>query len=143
MTGHHPDDPDPEQLVTVDVALEQDIGDAERAIEVYLHSPNDGSRHGLLLVLERLDRQIDLGDAYESTVVGSGALGYSTKGSVVGETSSTSAAEDIPGLELHLQTELIKAAKKEVTGPTSDTLAALRSASQELAAFRNGSPAAH
>jgi hypothetical protein len=142
MPGHHPDDPGPEQLVSVDVTLEQDIGDAEQAIEAYLRGPDEASRHGLLLVLERLDRQVELGDAYEDTVVGSGALGYSTKGSVVGETSSSSAAEDIPGLELQLQTELIRAAKKEVTRPTADTMAVLRSASQELALFRNGPAAA-
>jgi hypothetical protein len=137
MPGHHPDQPDPEQRVTVDVTLEQDIGAAERAVEAYLENPGDDSRRELLLVLERLDQQIDLGDAYESTVIGSGALGFSTKGSVVGETSNSSVAEDIPGQELELQTELVKAAKREVTGPTPATMAGLNAANQALAAFRN------
>jgi hypothetical protein len=40
------------------------------------------------------------------------------------------------------QTVLIKAAKREVTGPTPETLADLRAASQALAELRGGEPPA-
>ena len=61
-------------------------------------------------------------------MVGSGALGFSSKGSVVGETSAASVAEEIPEAEWQAQTVLIRAAKQEVTTPTPDHLAALSAA---------------
>jgi len=88
-------------------------------------------------VVERLDNQIDLSDAYENSAIGSAAFGYSSKGSVIGETSSASAAEDIPESVLRAQTLLIKAARREVTSPTPETLADLRAASQAVFAERN------
>jgi hypothetical protein len=94
-------------------------------------------RTKLLDILERFDAQIDRSDAYENSVIGSAALGYSSKGSMIGETSSASAAENISESVLLAQTILIKAAKREVTTPTPKTLADLRAASQALAAERS------
>ena len=84
-----------------------------------------------------LDEQIDRSDAYESSVIGSGALGYSAKGSVIGETSSASPAEDIPEAVLRDQMVLVRAAKREVMAPTPDTLADLCAAIQALSAERS------
>lgn len=93
-------------------------------------------RAPLLAALERLDQVIDSSDAYESSTLGSAAFGYSTKGSVIGETGIGSAAEEISGAELRAQTSLVKAAKEEVRAPTPDTLRELRVAQQALAEVR-------
>ena len=76
--------------------LELDLGTVEQSIEAYLQDPSVALRRELLAVLEHLDEQIDQSDAYESSGIGSAAFGYSAKGAVVGETSSASAAEDVP-----------------------------------------------
>jgi len=131
---HHTDE---NEKVSVDANLELDLGTVEQSIEAYLEEPSADLRNELLVVLERLDEQIDRGDTYESSIVGSGALGYSAKGSVIGETSNASPAEDVPEPVLRAQTVLIKAAKREVTAPTPDTLADLRAANQALSAERS------
>ena len=71
-----------------------------------------------MAALEELDQQIDLSDDYESRITGSAAVGFGSKGSVIGETSSVSAAEEIPEAEFVAQTVLIKAAKSEIAAPT-------------------------
>lgn len=134
--------PEEAKAIAVDVTLELDLRAAEATIEVYLREPSAELRNQLLVVLQRLDQRIDLSDDYESRIVGSAALGYSTKGSVLGETSSSSAAEEVRESEFRAQTVLIKAAKREVTAPTAATLADLRAASQALAAERSGEPPA-
>jgi hypothetical protein len=126
--------------VAVDATLERALGNTEVAIETYLQEPSPASRLQLLTALETLDQQIDSSDAYESSTIGSAAFGYSTKGSVIGETSSVSAAEEIPGAELRAQTVLVKAAKDEVRAPTARTLSSLRAAQHALAAVRGGGP---
>ena len=123
--------------VSVDAMLELNLGTVEQSIEAYLKDPSLELRKELLTALERLDQQIARSDAYESSVIGSAALGYSAKGSVIGETSTASPAEDIPESVLRAQTALIRAAKREVTGPTSDTFADLRAANQALSAERS------
>jgi hypothetical protein len=125
--------------VAVDVTLEQDVRAAEESIDAYLGEPSAERRHQLLEVLQQLDHQIDLSDDYQSGIIGSAAVGYASKGSVFGETSSASAAEEVPQAELVAQIALIKAAKREVTAPTPATLADLRAASQALATARGGS----
>ena len=110
----------------MDAALELDLGTVEGSIEAYLEDPSVARRIELLAVLERLDQQIDDSDAYESSVIGSAAFGYLGKGSVIGETSSNSAAEEVPESVLRAQTVLVKAAKREVAAPTPDTFADLR-----------------
>jgi hypothetical protein len=126
--------------VAVDAALASNLEAVETSVASYVKDPSAHLRNQLLVALEALDEQINQSDAYESSVVGSGALGFSTKGSVVGETSASSAAEEIPEAELQAQTMLIRAAKLEVTTPSPDYLAALREAQQTLAAMRSPMP---
>jgi hypothetical protein len=83
--------------VAVDATLEADLRAVEDAIEAYLEDPSVTRRAALSAVLQRLDQQIDLADEYESRIADSAAFGYASKGSVIGETSSASAAEEIPG----------------------------------------------
>jgi hypothetical protein len=137
MFGRRQQQGDENEEIAVDATLESDLASVEQWIDVYLKDPSVDSRNTLLGVLERLDNQIDLSDAYENSAIGSAAFGYSSKGSVIGETSSASAAEDIPESVLRAQTILIKAAKREVTAPTPETLADLRAASQAFSAERN------
>ncbi len=128
--------------VAVDATLEADLGVAEGAIEAYLKDPSAIRRAALLTALQVLDQQIELSDDYEGRIAGSAALGYASKGSVIGETSGASAAEEVRRAELVAQTVLIKAAKREVTAPTPETLVDLRAASQALAAVRSEPPPA-
>ena len=127
----------------MDASLELDIETLEESIGAYLKNPSVDLCNELLAVLERLDQQIANSDAYEASVIGSGAVGYSTKGSVFGETSSTSPVEEIPESLLRAQMLVIKAAKREVTAPTSKTLANLRAANKALSAARSQEPSAH
>jgi hypothetical protein len=137
MFGRREHPSDGSEEVAVDATLESDLASVEQWVDVYLKDPSVDLRKKLLEALERLDDQIDRSDAYESSAIGSAAFGYSSKGSVVGETSSVSAAEDIPESLLRAQTILIKAAKREATSPTPQTLADLSAASQALSAERN------
>ena len=137
MLGREKDDE-----VAVDATLELSLGTVEEATDAYLQDPSSSLRTQLLAVLESLDQVIDSSDAYESSSIGSAAFGYSTKGTVIGETSSGSAAEEIPGAELRAQMVLIKAAKDDVRAPSSDTLSALRAASHALAVVRGQGPPA-
>ena len=106
----------------------------------YLREPTDTSRRSLLAALETLDEQTDQSDAYEGSVIGSGAVGYASKGEVIGETSIDSVVDEIPSQELHAQIALVQAAKSEVRGPTTETFAALQSANAALAATRGQRP---
>ena len=126
--------------VTVDAILEADLSDAEDAIDAYLKDPSATRRQALLASLQLLDQQIELSDDYESRIAGSAAFGYASKGSVIGETSHASAAQEVPEAELVAQTVLIKAAKREVTAPTPETLVDLRAARQVLAGVRGEGP---
>jgi len=137
MFGRQKHQTDEDEKISVDATLELDLGAVEQSIEAYLNDPSEELRTQLLAVRERLDQHLDRSDAYERSVIGSGAIGYSSKGSVIGETSSFSPAEDIPASVLRAQTVLIKAAKQEVTAPTPDTFADLCTANQELSAERS------
>ena len=90
--------------------------------------------YGRLCQYENLLAQAEEGDAYGSSVIGSAALGYASKGEVLGETGLDSVVAEVPSSELHAQFALVKAAKDEVRGPTSRTFAALRAAHTTLAA---------
>ena len=131
MLGRDKDDD-----VAVDATLELALGAVEDAIDAYLQDPSPPVRTQLLAALENLDQRIDSSDAYESSTIGSAALGYSSKGAVIGETGSASAAEEIPEAELRAQTSLVKAAKEEMRAPTAETLRQLGAARQTLAAVR-------
>jgi hypothetical protein len=137
MFGRQKHQADEDEDVSVDATLELDLAAVEQSIERYLGDPSVDRRTELVALLERLDQQIDLGDAYESSALGSAAFGYSSKGSVIGEASSASPAEDVPESVLRAQMVLIRAAKREVTAPTPDTYAELRAANQALSAGRS------
>lgn len=126
-----------EEPVQVDAALEGDVARVEQSVAEYLHDPTDATRGSLLAALEALDDQTDRGDAYHESVIGSGALGYASKGEVLGETGIDSVVDEVWSTELQAQVAMVNAAKNEVRGPTADTLAALQSASAALAATRD------
>ena len=123
--------------ISVDANLEGDIAQVEQSVADYLSNPTDDSRRVLLAALERLDAHTDRSDAYGESVIGSGALGYASKGEVLGETGIDSVVDEVPTAELTAQFDLVKAAKEEVRGPTAANLAALRSARRALAEARD------
>jgi hypothetical protein len=133
---------DGDREVAVDFTLEVDVRATEDAIDAYLSDPSASRRDSLSAALEELDQQIGLSDDYESRIAGSAAIGYGSKGSVIGETSRSSAAEEIPEAEFVAQTLLVKAAKSEIAAPTPGTRADLQAAVQALAAVRGREPTA-
>jgi hypothetical protein len=122
--------------VSVDATLEGDIEQVEQSVAGYLRDPSDVSRGSLLAALQGLDAQTDQGDAYRESVIGSGALGYASKGEVLGETGIDSVVDEVPSAELSAQFDLVKAAKQEVRAPSAVTFAALQAASAALADAR-------
>jgi hypothetical protein len=136
MSERHDHGTGDDEDVAVDATLESYLSSVEESIGVYLENPSADLRHDLLVVLERLDQRIDDSDAYESSVIGSGAFGYPGRGTVIGETGRASVAEEVPESVLRAQMTLIKAAKREVAAPTADTLAGLRAAARDLSAAR-------
>jgi hypothetical protein len=141
VRGKNPES-DGDREVAVDVTLEVDVRATEDAIDAYLSDPSATRRDALLAALEELDQQIGLSDDYESRIAGSAAIGYGSKGSVIGETSSFSAAEEIPEAEFVAQTLLIKAAKSEIAAPAPESRADLQAAVAALAAVRDQEPSA-
>ena len=137
MFGRHEGHAGGETEVPVDATLERDIVQVERSVAAYLEHPSDASRQSLLEALQRLDDQTDRADAYGSSVVGSGAVGYASRGEILGETSIDPVVHEVPGAELRAQVALVNAAKDEVRRPGPDTRATLRSARTALAATRN------
>jgi hypothetical protein len=138
MVGHHKKRSGGEgERIQVDLALESDLARVEQAVADYLKDPTGATRQSVLAALEKLDDQAGQSDAYEGSVIGSGAVGYASKGEVLGETGIDSVVDEIPSSELHAQVVLVTAAKDEVRRPTPHTLAALRSASDALAAKRD------
>jgi hypothetical protein len=129
-----------DERVQVDAALEGEVARVEQSVAEYLRAPIDASRQSLLAALEALDEQADQSDAYKGSVIGSGAVGYASKGEVIGETSIDSVVDEIPSQELHAQIALVQAAKNDVRGPTAETFAALQSAQAALAATRDQRP---
>ena len=123
--------------IPVDATLEGDIAEVEQSVADYLNESTDDSRRLLLAALERLDARTDQSDAYEGSVIGSGALGYASKGEILGETGIDSVVDEVPSAELTAQFDLVKAAKEEVRGHTAANFASLQSASRALAEARN------
>jgi hypothetical protein len=126
-----------EAQVPVNAALEGDIGRVEQGVEDYLKDPTAGTLQLLVAALEELDAQTDQSDAYGSSVIGSAALGYASKGEVLGETGLDSVVDEVPSAELNAQFALVKAAKNEARGPTSKTFTSLQFAYAALAESRN------
>jgi len=129
-----------EESVPVDAALEGDVAQVEQSVTEYLHDPTDASRRSLLAALRTLEDQTDRSDAYKESVIGSGALGYASKGEVFGETGIDSVVDEVSSKELTAQVALVNAAKDEVRGPTPGTFAALQSAHAALASIRDEEP---
>ena len=144
MVGHHEKRAgDDGERIQVDAALENDLARVEQSVADYLNDPNGATRRSVLAALEKVDDQAGQSDAYEGSVIGSGAVGYASKGEVLGETSIDSIVDEIASAELHAQVVLVTAAKDEVRRPTPHTLAALRSASDALAATRGRGATGH
>jgi hypothetical protein len=120
------------EVVSVDARLEDDIQAVEEAVRRCLDSPGEAARQQLSAALQVLDDQVDRSDAYDGSIVDSPMFGTSTKYSVIGETSAEPLAEYIPGSVLQSQMALVKAAKQWIDTPSSDALAALRTASAAL-----------
>ena len=129
-----------EDPIQVDAALEGDVARVERSVAEYLQDPTDAARRSLLAALEKLEDQTDQSDAYQESVIGSGALGYASKGEVFGETGIDSVVDEVSSAELHAQVALVNAAKNEVRGPTPATFSALQSARTALTAARDQGP---
>ena len=141
MFGRHKNNADGgDERISVDATLEGDIAQVEQSVARYLGDPSHESRQLLLEALEALDAQTEQSDVFGESVIGSGALGYASKGEVLGETSIDSVVDDVPTAELTAQFELVKAAKEEVRGSTPATFAALQSASTALADARDQEP---
>lgn len=117
---------------SVDAALEGHIAQVEDAVVAFLENPTEAARQLLRCTLEALDAQTDQSDAYGRSVIDSAALGYASKGEVLGETSLDSVVDEVPSAELNAQFALVKAAKDEVRAPVPASLAALRTASAVL-----------
>jgi hypothetical protein len=85
--------------------------------------------------LERLDDLLEQSDLYRSR------FRYIAvpESKVVGATTDSPMAQDIPNSEFHAQIDLVKAAKSEVTQQTRETFADLGSAFAVLGAFRQQS----
>lgn len=135
MFGHHrgagtnrPSD------AQVEIQLERDLSEVQGAVSAFLQNPTDGSRQAMLAGLDKLDAQIDLGDTYAASIVDSGIFGQAPKGSVLGETTSHSISESVPGAVLQAQVALVRAAKNvvRVRGVDAGALTELRAASDSL-----------
>jgi uncharacterized protein YbaA (DUF1428 family) len=138
MFGRHKKNAGGEEArLLVEATLESDIAQVEQSVTDYLADPTAASRHSLLTVLERLTAQTDQSDAYERSVIGSAAVGYASKGEVLGETSIDPVVDEVPSGEFTAQSDLVKAAKEEVRGPTAATFASLQAADAALAEVRN------
>ncbi len=137
MFGHHKKQASgAAERIQVDLTLERALAGVEQSVADYLKDPTGTTRQSLLAALKWLDDQTGQSDAYEGSVIGSGAVGYASRGEVLGETSIDPIVEEIPSAELNAQVALVTAAKDEVRRLTPDTLTALRSASATLAATR-------
>jgi hypothetical protein len=101
----------PDTTAQVDVHLEWDVDAVRQTVIDFLQDPSDSSRQALLAALKRLDSQIDLGDAYSESVLDSSFFGQAPKGTILGETSSHSMAEEVPDAVLRAQILLVRAAK--------------------------------
>jgi hypothetical protein len=136
MLGDRHQDRKTEEPLTVDANLEQDLFSVERCVQAYLEDGTEHRRQELLTALEQLDDQTQSSDAFSENVLGSGALGYATKFSVIGETNTNPIAEEVPAAVFQAQIALVKAAKVAVAGQTVGGLAELHEANSALAGAR-------
>jgi len=125
-----------DQVMPVDVQLEDDIGKIEGLVGGYLRSPQDEvTRQALLAELDKLDDQTARADAYGN--FRSVLVRYQVPRSwVIGATSDTSTAEDVPSAEFRAQVALVKAAKNAIRETTAEAQSALQRANDDLAEVR-------
>ena len=128
---------DQDDDIPVDATLEGVIEAVEQAVATYLGGPTDAARTALLAALERLDDRTDQSDAYENSVIGSAAIGFASKGGVLGETSIDPVVDEVPPEELKAQVALVRSAKDEIRGPSPANFESLRAAQAALAATRS------
>jgi hypothetical protein len=114
----------------VDATLEQVLNGLEDA------ASDDEQRDALLAAISRLDDLTARSDAYENSLVNSPILGFSGKGSVLGETSGHPFVELVSNSEFEAQVNLVRAAKNEVMSRTLTSLEALQTAANSLDALR-------
>ncbi|MGD0247386.1 MAG: hypothetical protein ABSB59_44670 [Streptosporangiaceae bacterium] len=122
--------------MAVDVQLENDIRKIEGLVGGYLRSPQDeAARQALLAELDKLDDQTARADAYGNSKAV--LVRYQVPRSwVIGATSDTPTAEDVPGAEFKAQVALVKAAKNAIRDTTAEAQSALQRANDELAEVR-------
>ena len=127
--------------MAVDVQLEDDIRKIEGLVAGYLRNPQDeATRQALSAELDKLDDQTARADAYGN--FRSVLVRYQVPRSwVIGATSDTSTAEDVPSAEFKAQVAkaqvaLVKAAKNAIRGTTAEAQSALQRAHDELAEIR-------
>jgi hypothetical protein len=125
-----------EQVVAVDAQLEDRIRKIKDLVGGYLRSPQDEAiRHSLVAELDKLDDQTARADAYSN--FRSVLVRYQVPRSwVIGATSDTSAAEDVPSAEFEAQVALVRAAKNAIRDPAAQAQSALQRANDELAEVR-------
>ncbi len=125
-----------DEVMAVDVQLEDDIAKIEDLVGGYLRSPQDeATRQALVAELDKLDDQTARADAYSN--FRSLLVRYQVPRSwVIGATSDTSTAEDVPGAEFKAQVALVKAARNVIRDPTAEAQSALQRADDELAEVR-------
>jgi len=117
----------------VDFRLENDIESIATLVPSFLQHPDDEStRKALSSALEVLDDHTASADSYSNFKAA--WVRFAIPGSsVIGATSDHSPGEDVPGPEFAAQVTLVKAAKNAIGDSTTETLAALQKASDDLA----------
>ena len=125
-----------DQVMAVEVQLEDDIRKIEDLVSDYLRNPQDeATRQALVAELEKLDDQTASADAYSN--FRSVLVRYQVPRSwVIGATSDTSTAEDVPSAEFKAQVALVKAARNAIRDTTAEAQSALQRANDELAEVR-------
>ena len=122
--------------MAVRVQLEDHIRTIEGLVGGYLRSPQDEATHQVLVAeLEKFDDQTARADAYSNSrwVL----VRYQVPRSwVIGATSDTSTAEDVPAAEFKAQVALVKAARNAIRDTTAEAQSALQRANDELAEVR-------
>jgi len=122
-----------DQELEVDFHLESDIESIATLVLSFLQRPDDEStRKALSSELEVLDDQTASADSYSNFKAVWVRLAIPGS-SVIGATSDYSPGEDVPGPEFAAQVTLVKAAKNAIRDSTTETLAALQKASDDLA----------
>lgn len=134
--------PRDDRTVEVDEGLEARLVDVETAVVTYLVRITDVSRDHLTSVLHALDSDTSASDAFRShlnavaTLTGMAGLGTSSL-DVIGQTSKFPIVNQVPLPVFQAQVALVRAAKAEISDPSAETLGALESANDGLAAMRS------